>query len=539
MTAPAPIITGGDSPVTIPAGDIVFYDCFAPPLTSGQYTIEAMQTVTGVDDGPPPYQQTQALTINGPRFSLSATDISSRYPPANSVGAFPDHLPHIVLQQRTTPWSRTIVDPNYTPAQPAAPANTPWMALLDFYSADLQVPGNQQNPNPNAPVAPPVTGLVSDIFNKATNVLVPEIAPTAAEQGQQVVTIDVDYPFFLGIAPSQTDLPYLAHGRQVNTTGKALGGDAAQGFFSLAVCNRVVNSGDSNLPVLVSLEGHWNRLPGGSDATNSQYANYKIRLVVLASWSFTATPSPGDFLALMTALDTPPNGGTAPLALPSSGPTASPDTDPAAQAVEALALGYTPLPYDLRVGENTTGFFRGPLAAVPCATDTTYGPFYYSDSAIFYDPTFGTFNLGYAAAFQIGRLLALSDGAFAASLVRWRNEYFYRLQHSVQKQTVNAPLAKAVEQAAGPDSPPADTYGPPDEMRSIALRLWHGGIAAPVLQGEAKIPRARLRQVRHFSALHPGVLGAGEIARIHAGGEDPVEAIKRRLVAHVSSRLTS
>jgi hypothetical protein len=533
MTVTPPIITGGNAPVTIPTGDIQFYDRFSPPLVAGAYSLSATQTIGGVqdltDDGTDPgYGHTQRLYVNGPRFSLSSADIFANYPPANAIGDFQDHLPHVVLQQRTTPWARDIVDLSFTPVPATLPeAGMPWMALLTCYSVDLQTPGNPGNPNAGAPVAPPVTGLVSALLTTDGSVLVPQIVPVAAEQSQQAVWIDVDYAFFLGIAPSQTDLPLLAHGRQVNTEGKALAGDLATGYFSLAVSNRVVNNGDTQLCVLVSLEGHWTRLPGGPGASDSANSGKKIRLVVLSSWSFTATQSPGDFLGLMTALTTRTNGIDL-LRLPGAAPAENPDTDPAAQAVEALALGYAPLAHDLRVGESTTSFYRGPAAAVPCATDATYGPFYYSDGAIFYDPRFGTFNLSYAAAFQVGRLLALSDGAFAADLIRWRNDYFYRLRKALQRQSVNAPLAQAIPDAGG-NAALQEDYGPPLEMRTIARRLWHAAVAAPLLSGEANIPRARVRQLRPASAAHPGVLSADDLEQLQATGGDPIELLERKL----------
>jgi hypothetical protein len=529
-----PIITGGDAPVTITAGTIQFYDRFAPPLQSGSYTLSATQTVVGVqdssDDGQDPsYSQAQQLYVSGPRFNLSSTDIFAKYPPANAVGDFHDHLAHVVFQQHTLPWTRDVVDLSYSPVPKSLPpAGTPWMALLTFYSTDLQTPNDPANPNAAGPVAPPVTRLVSALTTTDGSVLVPQVVPTTAESAQQVVSIDVDYTFFLGVAPSQTDLPLLAHGRQVNTDGKALAGDLAKGYFGLAVSNRVVAYEDTQLCVLVSLEGHWTRLPGGPDATSTN-AGKKIRLVVLASWAFATTNPGGDFIAMMRSLTTR-DGGVDLLRLPSSGPTATPDTDASAQATQALALGYAPLTHDLRVGEQTTSFFRGPAAAVPCATDARYGPFYHTDGAVFYDPTFGTFNLSYAAAFEVGRLLALSDGAFTSNLIRWRNDYFYRLKKAQQQHAVAAPLANAIDAVSGPNTVSED-YGPRLGMHAIALQLWHAAVAAPLLSGVASIPQAQLRHIRDASPSRPGILTQDDIATLHATAGDPIELLESKLEA--------
>lgn len=532
MSTPDPIITGGSAPVSIPAGEIQFYDRFSPPLPAGQYTLSTSQTVLGVKDineGVDPLYTApdQPVLVTGPRFSLSSQDVYSMYPPAGSLGTFADHLAHVVLTQRSFPWARSVVDISVTPKPvPPPTASTPWIAVLTFYSADVQTPSDPQNPNPNGPVAPPKTMNVPDIVAPCPNILTPQIQPTAIENKQQAVVVEMAYSFFKSIAPSQTDLPFLAHGRQVNTIGKALAGDQAQGFFSLAVGNRALNSGDSQTAVLVSLEGQWNRLPGGSDAKDSSNDGKTIRLVVLASWTFATVPSGGDFLYLMSQL------GVDLLRLPATGSTTNPDSDPVAQAVEALALGYVPLGNDLRDGENTTSYYRGPGAAAPCETDTTYGPYHFSDSTIHYDPTFGTFNLSYAAAFQVGRLLALSDGAFATALVQWRNDYFYRLQNSQTKQAVHEPLAAAVTGAVPAEiTASAADYGPPDRMRSTLLKFFHGAIAAPRNGEPPGIPVVQPRHLRVASAAAPGVLSPEEVEEIHASGEDPVQALRRKLAS--------
>jgi len=536
-----PIITGGAAPVTIPAGDIQFYDRFSPPLPAGNYTLSTSQSVGGVqniNDGVEPVYQApdQPLLITGPRFSLSGKDVYSMYPPPGNIGTFQDHLPQVVLTQKSFPWTRSIVDISVTPSpSPAPTASTPWIGILTFYPGDVQTTGQQLNPTSGPYVSLPKTLNVPDVVTGSSTVLAPQIKPTTTENSEQAVVVEMAYSYFKSIAPSQTDLPYLAHGRQVNTSGKALAGEQAQGYFSVAVGNRVVQPNTSTVPapvqtaVLVSLEGQWNRLPGGSDASNPANDNMTIRLVVLASWTFGALPAGGDFLYLMSQLNVDL------LRLPSGGPTANPDSDPAAQAVEALALGYVPLGNDLRDGENTTSYYRGPGAAAPCVTDTTYGPYHYSDSTVHYDPTFGTFNLTYAAAFQVGRLLALSDGSFCQSLIQWRNDYFFRLQNTLKQQAVQGALDQAVTAAAMPAAlaaSDAGEYGPPDQMKTTVRKFWHGVVGAPLFSGKgAKVPLVQARHRRAASAARPGVLSSEEIEAMHAAGEDPVQALRRKIAS--------
>ncbi|MES2706268.1 MAG: hypothetical protein V4726_06635 [Verrucomicrobiota bacterium] len=545
MSTSVPIITGGSAPVTIPAGDIQFYDRFSPPLPAGNYTLSTSQTVGGVqniNDGVDPVYAApdQPLLITGPRFSLSARDVYSMYPPAGNVGTFQDHLPHVVLCQKSFPWTRSIVDLSVTPDPVPAPTDaTPWIAVLTFYPGDVQASGQSLDPADGPYVSLPRQMSVPDIVAGGSTVLAPQITPTASENDLQATVVEMTYGYFKSIAPSQSDLPFLAHGRQVNTEGKALAGDQAKGYFSLAVGNRVVQPNLSTVPapvqtaVLVSLEGQWNRLPGGSDAADPANDSLLIRLVVLASWTFGALPAGGDFLYLMGNL------GVDLLRLPSpAGPTADPDSDPQAQAVQALALGYVPLGNDLRDGENTTSYYRGPGAAAPCATDMNYGPYHYSDSTIQYDPAFGTFNLSYAAAFQVGRLLALSDGSFCQTLIQWRNDYFYRLLNTLKVQAVQVPLEQAVAGARHAEAEAADAagdYGPEDGMKTTVLKLFHGVVGAPLFSEQPKVPLVSPRHRRRASGTRPGVLSPEEIGDLHAAGEDPAQVLRRKIAASTDS----
>ncbi len=81
--------------------------------------------------------------------------------------------------------------------------------------------------------------------------------------------------------------------------------------------------------------------------------------------------------------------------------------------------GHVPLRHLSRAGEELTAFYRGPLVPAGVRRDTT-GPYHSADQARRIDPLTGLENLGYASAFEIGRLMALSDANFAVALLRWR-----------------------------------------------------------------------------------------------------------------------
>jgi hypothetical protein len=80
---------------------------------------------------------------------------------------------------------------------------------------------------------------------------------------------------------------------------------------------------------------------------------------------------------------------------------------------------------------------------------TDYAPYHYSDHAIQYDPETGIFDLSYAAAWQVGRLLALSDGAFSQSLSSWRRTYLGKMQSNAEQESVESKVIPALTAVSG------------------------------------------------------------------------------------------
>lgn len=152
----------------------------------------------------------------------------------------------------------------------------------------------------------------------------------------------------------------------------------------------------------------------------------KVRLFLLAQWSFECREG-GDFEAIMQAL--PSNGGVAMLGMPPALAQA-PEGTGAAVWKAALDTGHVPLPHLTREGEQTIAWFRGPLTPVGLARESV-GPYHHADQARRVDPATGLENLGYAAAFEIGRLLALGDPHFALELMKWRRRSRFELDSAL------------------------------------------------------------------------------------------------------------
>lgn len=143
----------------------------------------------------------------------------------------------------------------------------------------------------------------------------------------------------------------------------------------------------------------------------------KVRLFLLAQWSFECREG-GDFESIMQAL--PVNGGVAMLGMPPALAQAPGGTGAAVWRA-ALDTGHVPLQHLTRDGEQTIAWYRGPLTPVGVQRESA-GPYHSADQARRLDPATGLENLGYAAAFEIGRLMALGDPRFALDLLHWRRD---------------------------------------------------------------------------------------------------------------------
>ena len=165
-----------------------------------------------------------------------------------------------------------------------------------------------------------------------------------------------------------------------------------------------------------SVSNRWTTVEArGGERVQVLFEQPKVRLFCLAQWKFECLEG-GDFEAIMQAL--PDRGGVAMLGMPPALAQA-PGNTPAAAWTAALDTGHVPLEHLTREGERTIAWYRGPLTAVAVTRDAE-GPFHTADQARRLDPATGLENLGYAAAFEIGRLLALGDPRFALDLLRWR-----------------------------------------------------------------------------------------------------------------------
>jgi hypothetical protein len=171
------------------------------------------------------------------------------------------------------------------------------------------------------------------------------------------------------------------------------------------------------------------------------YAPEKVfRFPVLAHWSFT-TNEGATFETLMQGLDV---GLLGTVLKPPAEATVT--TLP-----EVVETGHIALGHRSRRGDTTRAWYRGPFVPFPTVRDpegTTRPPLAHSADQIRRVVPDGREDLSLAAAFEIGRLLGLSQLSIVSALLRFRSEQFGvgRVRELVSHAT-GFPLAELAEVA--------------------------------------------------------------------------------------------
>ena len=130
-------------------GEMILYDEILPPLLDNSYRMSVSTDVT-ISGAPQPLNSRDAFfNVEGPRFSLSSTEVGGVFPPRNGHGAFSESIPHIALLRRTLPWEREldpenlIGTPSLIPNTPPPQGQVPWLALLLFEEGEYTLLQNQ------------------------------------------------------------------------------------------------------------------------------------------------------------------------------------------------------------------------------------------------------------------------------------------------------------------------------------------------------------------------------------------------------------
>ena len=123
-------------------------------------------------------------------------------------------------------------------------------------------------------------------------------------------------------------------------------------------------------------------------------------------------------------------------------------------------------------------WYRGPLSPVDRARSPLPLPVSSPDQALAFDPTTGMFDASLAAAWTIGRLVALQDQSYASALYAWKKGLTQAVVDAVEDEIIDEALggllAQAAPQALTEQGPPGQA--PPGQVAS------RGQAARPLLR---------------------------------------------------------
>lgn len=535
-----------------PAGAMYLFDYVTPPLMPGSYRVEASTRVhaSGINET---LSQTRHFDVVGPRFALSPADVGGVFPPRNARGSFEGTLPHIAIKRRTFPWERRIAAALPRPAASAQPPEypVPWVALLLFDDGEYT--------------------LLEDL--PLENVVPPSVFDALGRpEGIRVTAVEADTELVRSLMPSIEELQLLTHVRWVNKDDRELSVEGSDGWFSVVMGNRLPVRGAKCRACLVSLEqrpelipvdapgsispprdGRFPRPPSGvldaemlPDDTRRRRAgdprnvraqivggvidpsNYvvdgeagqlvigpRVRLVVLDSWQFTCEGA-GTFRHLMENLDV--------------GMIGKPDKTSQPQLTDT---GHLRLRLVDRAGVEESVWYRGPLVQYELTRDTQ-GPYHSADQARRVAPDTGAEDVSYAAAFEVGRLLAAADGRLAQELMRWRREAF--------RQSGRTDVLAELQQ----NFPLGITAQPIEELHKTLTPVLTASVVEKIV--DARVPIADptgLERAGPVVGLDPDVvrdvwrLGSVDEARVLLGdpGALGVEAVVPEFTAPVVASL--
>ena len=344
------------------ADELTFGDYQLPAMEAGAYRISVGQEVRAREQ--PLWDHTKKpieIAVQGLRFTLPPDRVHGRFPAPGAIDDFADVLPHIVLTSPTLPWQRE-------PRPHEGRSNEPWLALLVFHHADP---------------APEVrSGTLADLVDSDACIGA-QTLETGEKREDPCQYVDIDKTLFDVIAPRFDELRWLTHVRTLN--GQE---------FAVVVGNRLPAPGSVTRCCLVSLEDAFRpdaKVPGTC-----------VRLPVLDTWTFGTDKLSESF------------GGRLREMIP--GALRVPGEDP-----PALAHGYTVLPHAMRQGAQSASWYQGPLVPSEASKSVPVPPGADSpDELLRYDRETGMFDVSLAAAWQLGRLLALADAERSVLIAAWK-----------------------------------------------------------------------------------------------------------------------
>lgn len=362
-------------------------DAHRPVLAPGSYELRVTWNVE-IDGQAVGAETAESVRFDvaSERFWLDPSDIESVYPPEGSTGDYGDHLPHVALGRDTLPWERSA----------KADSDAPWLALLLF----------DQDEAAQCPLKTVTLKTYRDTLATSSPQAV-DLEPGQEEELVKVIELPHDVPH--GVLPQLRELSLLCHARLTENAGKVVNSAA------VVVSKRLPSPG-RNTAHLVTVENRFT----GEGFPLPVNAN-KCLLISLKSWSFTSQAASGHPQDI-ESMDAPFRG---------LGVGWLQSTSTEGEPSNYERAGFVPLRHRFRTGESGASWYAGPLSCgVPVfreqdAAEMVKLPARCSDDLLWYDEELGMLNVTYAAAWELGRLLAMQNRRIFSLLHRWRRQQIH------------------------------------------------------------------------------------------------------------------
>jgi hypothetical protein len=392
----------GEAPDPAPAVNPSLSGSAVPPAKGMAFSASA--SAGAVRQVNPPPKKLRTIST----LACTRVNILSVFPPAGNQGDHSDLLPHLTLNRSTLPWEHRAVPER---------KDIPWLALLLFDEQE----------------GPEVKSKRLDELKKDP-VVFPEFKLGPGQHWEdQVTVIDVQRELLFKILPSGEALKRLAYVRPGTRSEAA----------AVIVGSQPPQRGRASIAHLVSLEGRY-RESGEFDYPGDTGANpAPIRLLSIHSWRFACLDEQQNFTNLLLNL----NSGT--LRLPKNDNL---------DAEKYLAMGCVPLHHTTRLGDQTISWYHGPLVPGENSTreaDLLTHPIQVSDELMRFHPGLSVFDVSYAAAWELGRFLALQSKTFATALFQWK-ESRHRSRKEPKKELLHVPFTTPAPAEEVP--PPIKTW---------------------------------------------------------------------------------
>jgi len=405
---------------------VTFIQYAQPQLDDGNYQITVQQTVSSTNGDVPTtqYVDEKKYTVLGERFALNPKEVVSVFPPNTGLGEYNNVLPHVILSRPTLPWERSAG------GSPSGVNDTPWLGLIVFDEKD-------ETPTPQEltllDLIPPSQNTGTDQKGKLPEgTYFPSFTLDYGEAWtDKCEVIDLPVDQYNNLLPTLEDLGWLAHVRQVALQ------DKSETYIKKVRLN--------SAPVvhLIYLEGFGPVLPGKDGKSNipTTPTYDKVRLVSLMNWTFTAVSEKYTFAGLLNNINKPNGTFTQNvLRIPFSSSGSHGDE----AVANALNMGFAAFNHRTRMGDNTVSWFHGPFVPFDIKTSIPF-PGNSSDEFVRYNPETAMFDVSYAAAWELGRLLGLQSNNYSTALYNWKRGLTKSAIQQVEEELINLDYATITE----------------------------------------------------------------------------------------------